>query len=236
MEACWIYLLCVCFCLAGCGGSSGESSLVEEGPAITLSEPITTRVTVEPKAPPLALALERVLQNFNYVVGYAPSSERIRSVRVLGPKWQPATEDVLTNLALTDPDQGVRINAVDRLRDGKTFAVALADQDPSVRMEAVEALTVVEPGTALELLAYALSDPNEAVREAAVETLGQIDGGVAVALLESALQDVNPLVREEAVYALANQQGRAAARLLETALGDLDVVVAETAARALEKR
>lgn len=208
----------------------------QSGLSFASRSPMQQRVTVQFDELPIETAIARILSGFNYIVEYTPTTERLLSVRVLGLKSQPIAEHILTNLALTDADKGVRIGAVGRVHDGETLELVLADQDPSVRMEAVEALVAIDPEAALDLLEHTLGDPIDAVRETAVETLGEIGGERALALLETALSDANPLVREEAVYALSLKRNRTAVALLEMALIDSDAAVAEAAAHALENR
>ncbi len=217
----------------------------QSGLSFASRNPVQQRVTLQFDELPIEKAIARILSGLHYIVEHTDfvehaTTQQLLSVRVLGPQFEPELDDTLTNLALSDPDKGVRIAAASRIPGKKptrdTLELVLADQDPSVRMEAVEALVDTGPEAAFALLEHALGDPIDAVRETAVETLGEIGGERALALLETALSDANPLVREEAVYALSLKRSRTAVALLETALTDSDPAVVEAAAHALENR
>jgi len=109
-------------------------------------------------------------------------------------------------IALTDPEEMVRLRAVDameRLGVPEPLPLALKDPSPTVRVQAIKALrwtmAVAGRGEAVlpELLA-SLSDPAEAVRLEAVELLaGYVTPPVVVAMARALPDESFPLIRQK---------------------------------------
>ncbi len=116
----------------------------------------------------------------------------------------------IRDLALVDPGQDVRLDAASAAFGRLTteqLRVALLDENPAVRQEALDAL-LGEPESAilerLELLRFAMTDPDESVRESAVAVLGGSGDPRVVTLLLRARGDESPVVRAEAREVLAD--------------------------------
>ncbi len=87
----------------------------------------------------------------------------------------------LANTALTDPNSGVRTDAVDTLGDlgdnevlGVLAYILLNDRDEIVRKEAADELGDFAHPHSLDVLAKALKDPSPIVRKEAIEGLKKI--------------------------------------------------------------
>lgn len=83
-------------------------------------------------------------------------------------------------------------------RDYQAWAVALADRDASIRVQAVSELAQAEPDDALPLLQSALQDSDVSVRLMAVDNAGRYPQ-----LLQQALDDKDETVRAYAATKLA---------------------------------
>ncbi|GAA4784502.1 fumarate reductase/succinate dehydrogenase flavoprotein subunit [Streptomyces ziwulingensis] len=160
------------------------------------------------------------------------------SLRELADTLTPGPElgDPL-HRALSQADPVVRATALDLLRilrlgSAGTFAAALADSDPAVRIEAVRALVSLD---AAEALAAATADPSREVRVAVAKALGTLRAGPSAGTgLDLLTEDSDALVRGAALAALAETgcPGRWAARAL-AALADPVWQVRSGAATAL---
>jgi hypothetical protein len=87
----------------------------------------------------------------------------------------------LANTALTDPNPGVRKDAVDTLGDlgenevlGVFAYILINDRDEIVRQEAADELGEIGHPHSLDVLARALKDPSPIVRKEAIEGLKKI--------------------------------------------------------------
>lgn len=141
--------------------------------------------------------------------------ESVRPVRVRGDLKDERVQRILLYAAVHDPNDGIRLTAVDQLtqlppqpdaRIVQTLITALkTDDNPGVRKRALEALGSLPWGPEIqEALLYALQfDPNPGLRVAAINTLegAAIQGvsmgkGVADILRERSRYDDNNYVRQ----------------------------------------
>ncbi|MCK4381113.1 MAG: HEAT repeat domain-containing protein [Candidatus Lokiarchaeota archaeon] len=80
---------------------------------------------------------------------------------------------------------------------------AVTDPDPGVRMEAVDTLGGFGDKKVLGLLTYVLlNDPDENVRREAADELGDLHHPYSLDIFTKALKDESPLVRKEAIEGL----------------------------------
>ncbi|NVM44330.1 MAG: HEAT repeat domain-containing protein [Candidatus Lokiarchaeota archaeon] len=103
----------------------------------------------------------------------------LSSIRPLG--YSDRTLKELANTALTDPDPGVRKDAVDTLGDlgeaevlGVFAYILMNDSDELVRKEAADELGDYHHPHSLDILAKALKDKSPIVRKEAIEGLKKI--------------------------------------------------------------
>jgi hypothetical protein len=125
---------------------------------------------------------------------------------------ESAADQAVRDLGLVDADRRVRIATASGeagLLSLEQFRVAILDQNPSVRLAALEGLDLPCEATRMPYLKEVLNDPVAAIREAVVERLGACPDPRAIALLLEARGDENPRVREEALEALYRLTGRA---------------------------
>lgn len=82
-------------------------------------------------------------------------------------------------------------------------ATAVTDPDPGVRLEAVDTLGSFGDKKVLGVLTYVLlNDPDENVRKEAADELGDLHHPYSLDTLTKALKDESPLVRKEAIEGL----------------------------------
>ena len=117
-------------------------------------------------------------------------------------------QEAARDLGLVDPAQEVRLDTASEFHGAlsiEQLEIALQDENPAVRQEAVDALLGAPEAfvlSRLNQLSYAMTDPAEAVRESVVAVLGGSSDPRAIALLLAARGDESPIVREEAREAL----------------------------------
>lgn len=112
----------------------------------------------------------------------------------------------------------------------------LNDQDPFVRVEAVQALGEIQREEALLPVCSCLNDENLYVRAYAAEAVGKIGHlNISLALLQliSALDDPSPYVRAMMLAALGELQDERAVESIKKLLNDEDESVRGMAAWAL---
>lgn len=129
---------------------------------------------------------------------------RVAMLRLLA---QGASEGARLSLsqALADPDPRVRAEAVEALarRDGHGLFAALTDPAPSVRRRALARLP--RTGAAIDPLADALHDEDASVRHVAALALGSRPGPEAEAVLLAAAHFADPLIRSLSRASLARR-------------------------------
>ena len=128
------------------------------------------------------------------------------------PEYDQRAEDLreaVRDLGLVDPMQDVRLDVASEALGElsiEQFEIALQDESPEVRQEAIDALLGAPEAVVLSRLAqlrYAMTDPDESVRESVVAVLGVSGDPRVISLLLQARGDESPIVREEAREALA---------------------------------
>ena len=142
--------------------------------------------------------------------------------------------------AMRDPDENVRLNAVQLMEgsDGPAAAkclsaAALTDDSTSVRRRATLALELVDSPGVLTHLTAALKDDNPTIRTNAVEALGIIGNPQAAKILATVLADSDPRLREKAVRESERWEKPMRSRSWPNALADDDPAVRQSAAEAL---
>lgn len=129
----------------------------------------------------------------------------------------PASRSIQEAYGLSD------VESLDADASIAPLSVALVDDDATVRLEAVTALTIVGGDqAAAALTTVALSDADSAVRQEAVYALGEIGGEEGIEVLKHALFDPDVSVREAAVDAFADIGGEKSALALAVVLKDAD--------------
>ena len=102
---------------------------------------------------------------------------------------------------------GVDLSAIEPIGNdeiSKHLAMtAVSDPDPGVRKEAIDTLGDFGDEKVLGVLTYVLlNDPDENVRMEAVDKLGDIHNPISLDILAKALKDESALVRKEAIEGL----------------------------------
>jgi HEAT repeat protein len=109
---------------------------------------------------------------------------------------------------LSDPDAGVRWEAIDSFADwgyreaAPLITQMLKDPEANVRREAIVALGTLRAGEAGAEIAQLLSDSSEQVRREAADVLGRLRAREGTTALLRALSDSNENVRGEAIASL----------------------------------
>ncbi len=139
--------------------------------------------------------------------------------------------------ALADPDENIRIAAVEALKalgDAATdyIVAALSDSHYAVRCAAAETLGVIGDKRTLPFLITAVGDPDEEVRTAAAHALGALGDSRAVPALVGLFLDPSGNVRIAAAEALA-AIGSAAVEPVIAVLDHDEAPVRRAAAEAL---
>lgn len=215
----------------------------------TMTDDTATPVSVSIAGLPVLEALERLLQGFDWVVGYEPlqpgtSDRDIATLLVFESTGEilenPVGADAAMDGSAIDdrtelPDDSERADSRARGRDmlrlvntGATPEVLATlgralqeDDDAWVRGRAAAALGALQDERAVSDLAWALGDENASVRMQAAQSLGQIGGDRAIWALGAALVNgTTSLERIQAAWALGKQDSDLARYLLETAAGD----------------
>ena len=170
-----------------------------------------------------------VLREFDRLRTVLVSAEdaglREAAVEELMDSQYPTLALPLLSLPLADPDENVRLAAVDALQvlglgalavDAVALLqVSLRDQAVSIREAGIAVveeigLDTVAASHAVETLAIALTDVDADLREQAIEALWEIGGSRAIELLEYAsAADSDPSIREVATDRLEQLRGGA---------------------------
>lgn len=160
-----------------------EPELSALDPYLTDPEPAVRRTAVtvltETVPPGTGPALAAALADTDAGVRAAAAASLRELVETLPP--EPALRDRLAAAVSGGADPVVRATALDvlralRLGDASLFTTALADSDPSVRIEAVRALVSVD--AVVPLAQAATRDPSREVRVTFAKALGTLAAGV----------------------------------------------------------
>jgi HEAT repeat protein len=135
--------------------------------------------------------------------------------------WHPELEQIrqLENAPVTE--------AVFELRP------LLANEDPVIRLAAIESLGDMTTRATLPALSAALSDPNPQLRIAALEALASQEDESVLSSIEHYLYDQNRNVRVAAIEALADLEIESAVHALSGLLSDQDSLIRHNAVSAL---
>ena len=181
-------------------------------------------VTDAPERQPVS---DEVLREFDRLRTVLVSAEDVRlreaAVGELAESPYPTLALPLLALPLADPDENVRMAAVDALSilaigelavdAAKLLQISLRDQAISIREAGIVALEEIGLDTtamshAVETLAIALTDVDPGLREQAIGALWAIGGPRAIELLEYvSVADTDPSVREVATDGLEELRG-----------------------------
>ena len=109
----------------------------------------------------------------------------------------------------------------------------LANEDPVIRLAAIESLGDMNTQATLPALSAALSDPNPQLRIAALEALASQEDESVVSSIEHYLYDQDRNVRVAAIEALADLEVESAVHALSGLLSDQDSLIRHNAVSAL---
>jgi HEAT repeat protein len=165
-----------------------------------------------------------IIESSPTVASLAPTDLRMRAVRLariasLGRRGDDDAITELSRILAEDPDPVVRrriVLTVSRWRNPRArsaLIAALADQQPSVRIQAVRGLQRVEGEAATEAVRQLLlTDPEPSVRRAAAWTLATLRTAAAGPALRVAMSaDGDASVRQAAAAAFQGWEQRARA-------------------------
>jgi HEAT repeat protein len=109
----------------------------------------------------------------------------------------------------------------------------LSNDDPVIRLAAIESLGDIDNQATLPALAAALNDPNPQLRIAALEALASQEDESVVTSIEPYLFDSDRIVRVAAIEALAELESTTALHALAGLLSDPDSLIRHHAVNAL---
>jgi hypothetical protein len=166
------------------------------------------------------------------------SPEAAASVREDGVDEQGKAWSLDSISALDRADRVHEITRLAALGDNQSITalgqILSADEHPTVREQAVKALSELEGEPVVAALQNGLGDEEPWIRSEVVGALGNIGGEQAVISLGQVLfGEPEPEIRSLAIDYLATQPGEAARHFLEAALEDPDVLVRQAAESAL---
>lgn len=151
----------------------------------------------------------------------------------------PNEQDCLAALAAGEPRarwQAAAVLGGHPMRSPDAIAAllqALADPEPFVRWQVIEALAAQETGRVFPALTHSLTDPDSLRRAGAAEALGRLGGEAAAQALRPHVTDPAPAVRAAVAAALGLLADPTAGPILRPLLADADPEVVCAAARAL---
>lgn len=230
-----------------------EDIAAANGLALITQDALHDRVTVDFVAEPLVPALRKLLRGRGFVLQqkqlqpgagnahhgtlwvFTKEEHGVHSRAVAG---QSARVESLT-AALDNEDANLRMDAASDLgtlkkSESPTAVAALSaaatqDVNPSVRAEALYALSTLHVDARDPAFKHALTDTDREVREASVRALEDLGSEDAVKVLQLALNDSDPSIRAAAADALGEIGGSTAREALQRALSDGDGGVREAA-------
>jgi HEAT repeat protein len=168
---------------------------------------------------------------------------RLAAVDQLRGVKEPRARELLLK-AVKDTDPSVRFRAADALLDFEptaemldAYAELLKDEEPTVRLSAVEALGRIREPRSVELLAARLRDEDESdsARESIVNALGELNATNAVPALLELLKDSSDPVLPIAAAVVGDLGDKRAVELLIALLRDRRTSDREGIVRALGK-
>jgi HEAT repeat protein len=118
----------------------------------------------------------------------------------------------------------------------EALARAMADADPGVRREALEAWAAIRGQAGAEPAVARVTDPDASVRALAAAVIGEVRDPAGRAALEAQLAtEADPVVRRNAAWALGRIGDRTSRPALEAAADDASPLVRMTARAALRQ-
>lgn len=188
-----------------------------------------------------AVALERLGVPDN-LVRMIESGERVsEAYQTLTKFASTGTREFLSELTQHDSRQ-VRIGAVAAIRQAgrrdladELIRIAESDSEPSLRGDALSALTTLGIAEAVPAALSRLVDNDQRVRAAAAELVGQLGGPDTADQLRTQTHDDDPLVRAAAIRGLSGIVGNRAEPEVRRLLGDVSSIVRDAALLAAEQ-
>ena len=190
----------------------------------------------------LKVAKTGVVESLIQALSLPDLEVRVRICQILGEVRCQSASDVLSEVAVDDPEWAVRARALEaliRIGDEQTQALwlrRLRDDEENVRECILESMselppTVLEP--MLPDLLPKLHDPNLKIRKLMVGLVGSIRSERVEQALVDSLRDASADVRAQAAMALGRFSSKDTVQALERCLQDPESLVRGSAVRAL---
>ncbi|MBM4055405.1 MAG: hypothetical protein FJ264_12220 [Planctomycetes bacterium] len=211
----------------------------QSGARIWLTDSIDTKVTIEYHNVPIREGICRILKDKNYAFSYDPTELKEGKISIVSAN---KSKEIYTPPGRKPLEKFAKRGDKKRKKEKKDSQfdalakIALENEDPEKREDAIIELGETEDKKAIEIIAKALEkDTNEDVRLSAIDALLEIeDEAVVKPLSKAALSDKDPWVRESAVEALGEIEGNEAIEIIKKALNDEDGSVREIAQEILD--
>ena len=205
-----VCLITLCACLAACGQARDVSPASQD----TKTAPV--QPGSDPTGDPARIEIQTTSNGFSDLdVGQL-------------------TAQTMSRKTAERLDAVVDLGEIDTEAATNALVGALADADPGIREEAVEALAQKPSRLALDGLTQALYDADVNVRYAAIAALGERGSDAAALALGRMFSEKNEELSLDAIDALTDMAGPVAEGLLEQALSDERETVRDAAEEALE--
>lgn len=195
---------------------------------------------IAPAATQSSTASRRQPLEFTFGTGPTASPETDRSSPVEPERREsfttaPAPVQAEDWQSIFYPELG-RIAALENQPAGLALAEIfpmLSNDDPAIRLAAIEALGDMTIDAVVPILSTTLNDPNPQIRIVAIEALASHDDKSSVGSIEPYLYDQDRGVRLAAIEALASLESETAVFALASLISDPDATIRNTAINAL---